>query len=183
MKGEKILNVANEANHIKWLLNELFVDLPSAISMGREAFQIPDGSNESMIKAAGRLRVCNHSIVLSLFKLHEIRHVYGKFLSGLPAAVTEDFFRDVIEIERRNICHFRNKHVAHVIDKDTKQPVSIEKALLMLASITGRDNNETLAFYDWICPVGWITKPCILTTVNNLRDYCKSMPGGDLERP
>lgn len=177
------MDINNEANHIKWLLNELLVDLPSAISMGREAFQIPDGSPDSMIKAAGRLRVCNHSIVLSLFKLHEIRREYGRFLSGLPKDVTEELFRDAKEIERRNICKFRNKYVAHILDSVTKQPASLEKVLSLLVSITGRDNSETLAFYNWICPDGWMTKSCVMATIQNLRSYCRSLPGGDLERP
>lgn len=177
------MNIDNEANHIKWLLNELFVDLPSAISMGREAIQIPDESIHSIIKAAGRLRVCNHSIIISLFKLHEIKQVYGRFLGTLPREVTECFFCDVKEIERRNICKFRSKHVAHIIDNDTRKPISLEKAESLLSSITGHDNSQTLAFYDWICPEDWIEKPCVVTSIQNLRDYCWKMPGGDLKRP
>ncbi|PPS38753.1 hypothetical protein B0F86_20805 [Pseudomonas syringae] len=174
----------NEANHIKWLLNELIVDLAAAVTMGREVLELHDGSPESTLKAMGRLRVCNHSIMLSLFKLHEIRVKYSKFLSTLPKDQTKSFIKITAEIQQKGICNFRNKYAAHIIDKDTQRPISMAKGLELLKCITGNNNSQAHEFYDWVCPEEWsVDKPCIVTTVHNLRAYCKEMPGGDLERP
>jgi|SRR5450830_374462 len=178
------MTLDNEANHIKWLLNDLVVDLAAAVGMGREVFRLHDGSPESTTKAMGRLRVCNHSIMLSLFKLHEIRTKYTRFLSRLPKEETEGIYRDAAQIEQRSICKFRNKYAAHIIDKETLKPISLAKGMELLGSITGHDNSQTLEFYDWVCPEEWtIDKPCVMTTVHNLRVYCKGLPGGNLERP
>jgi len=178
------MDLDNEANHIKWLLNDLIVDLASAVGMGREVLKLHDGSPESMVKAMGRLRVCNHSIILSLFKLHEIRTKYGKFLNSLPKDVTANLYEDAARIEQRNICRFRNKYAAHIIDKDTNKPISLATGEKLLESITGHGNDRTREFYDWVCPEGWSAeKPSVTTTVHHLREYCRGLPGGGLQRP
>lgn len=177
-------DVDNEANHIKWLLNDLVVDLAAAVGMGREIFKCHDGSPESTLKAMGRLRVCNHSIILSLFKLHEIRVKYSKFLSTLPREQTEDVIHVAAQIQQKGICNFRNKYAAHIIDKDTHKPISLAKGMELLESIIGHDNSQTIGFYNWICPEKWSEdKPCVVTTIHNLRAYCRELPGGNLERP
>lgn len=176
--------IDNEANHIKWLLNELILDLASAVKMGREAIQTHNKAQLNIYDIMGRLRVCNHSIILSLFKAHEIRIKYSRFLSTLPPSKTEDFIKTAAQIDNNGICKFRNKHAAHIIDKETKKPVSLAKGTELLEKITGHENSKLIEFYDWISPVDWSEeKPCIITTLHRLREYCKSLPGGDLERP
>ncbi|WP_133295877.1 hypothetical protein [Pseudomonas sp. AFG_SD02_1510_Pfu_092] len=178
------MKATNDANYIKWLLNDLILDLSSAVSMGREIIKSYSVDPQNLIKTAGRLRVCNHSTVLSLFKLHEIRIKYGSFLNKLSSEQTKGFFKIAAEIEHRNICKFRNKYAAHIFDKDTHQPISLEKGEELLKTITGPDNSLALAFYDWICPEAWsIETPCVITEIDKLRSHCRGLPGGDLGRP
>ena len=177
------MSAINEANHISWLLNDLFHDLTAAVSMGRETIQVHCVSDVDVIKLSGRLRVCNHSIVLSLFKLNEINEVYGSFLKGMPHEVSEGFYRDVKLIKSRNVCQFRNKHVAHIIDLKTKSPISLAKAKELLETITGHDNSQTLEFYDWICPSSHEGKFSVIASIISVRDYCREFIGRDLERP
>jgi len=172
----------NDANYIKWLMTDLMVDLAAAAGMGREVIKAHDP--HVLIKSIGRLRVCNHSIILSLFKLHEVRKGYGQFFNSLPKEATADLYQDAKDIEAKKICQFRNKYAAHVFDRDTKKPISLAKGEELLLSITGRDNSDCLSFYDWICPEGWKNdQNCIVSTVVALRDYCRDLPGGELERP
>ncbi|MHA6233619.1 hypothetical protein [Pseudomonas fluorescens group sp. PF-69] len=172
----------NDANYIKWLMTDLMVDLASAVGMGREIIFAHDPLVP--IKSIGRLRVCNHSIVLSLFKLHEVRKGYGQFFNGLPGEVTVSLYQDAKDIEAKKICQFRNKYAAHIFDKETKKPISLEKGEELLLSITGKDNSDCLDFYNWICPEGWkADQKCVVSTVVALRDYCRGLPGGELERP
>lgn len=172
----------NDANYIKWLMMDLMVDLVAAVGMGREIISAHDPLTP--IKSMGRLRVCNHSLVLSLFKLHEVRKGYGQFLKGLPDEITDSLYQDAKDIEAKKICQFRNKYAAHIFDKDTKKPISTVKGQELLLAITGENNSDCLSFYDWICPEGWtVNQKCIISTVISLRDYCKQLPGGDLARP
>lgn len=173
-----------EANYIKWLLNDLILDLSSAVAMAREIIKSYRGDPEELRDTIGRLRVCNHSIILSLFKLHEIRKKYGRFLNTLPKEQTRELYKVASEIEDRNICIFRNKYAAHIFDKDTKKPISLERGEELLRSITGKDNSLALAFYDWIYPETLnLDTPSVITVMEKLRIYCKDLPGGDLKRP
>lgn len=172
----------NDANYVKWLMTDLMVDLASAVGMGREVISAHDPFVP--IKSIGRLRVCNHAIVLSLFKLHEVRSKYARFFKGFPDAATKDLYQDARDIEAKKICQFRNKYAAHIFDWDTKKPISLTKGEELLLSITGKDNADCLSFYNWICPEGWKEdQKCVVSTVVALRDYCMGLPGGELERP
>ncbi len=172
----------NDANYVKWLLVDAMVDLVAAVSMARETIVNSDHDNKS--KTIGRLRVCNHSIIITLSKLTEIKKGYDKFLKSLPPEVTAGFYRDVAVIDSKNIYLFRNKHAAHILDRDTNSPISLVRGDELLASITGKDNSECLSFYDWVYPENCtIENECVVNTVVALRDYCKGLPGGELERP
>ncbi len=172
----------NDANYVKWLMTDLMVDLAAAVGMGREILSAHDPLVP--IKSIGRLRVCNHSIVLSLFKLHEVRNKYAQFFKGFPDEATADLYQDAKDIEVKKICQFRNKYAAHIFDWDTKRPISLAKGEELLLSITGKDNSDCLNFYSWICPEGWkVDQKCVVSTVVVLRDYCRGLPGGELERP
>lgn len=172
----------NDANYVKWLLVDAMVDLVAAVSMARETIDKFDPDAKS--NAIGRLRVCNHSIIITLSKLTEIKKGYDRFLKSLPSEVTESFYRDVAIIDSKNIYLFRNKHAAHILDRDTNAPISLVRGDELLASITGKDNSECLGFYDWIYPESWtIESECVVSTVVALRDCCKGLPGGELERP
>ncbi|VEF08169.1 Uncharacterised protein [Pseudomonas fluorescens] len=172
----------NDANNIKWLMTDLMVDLASAVGMARDVIISHDPLVP--IKSMGRLRVCNHFIVLTLFKLHEVRKGYGQFFHRLPSEATVSLYQAAKDIEAKQICQFRNKYAAHIFDKDSKNPISLKKAEELLLSITGKDNSDCLSFYDWICPVGWkADQKCVVSTVVAMRDYCMGLPGGELERP
>lgn len=172
----------NDANNVKWLMVDAMQDLVAAVSMARETITNFDPNVPS--KTVGRLRVCNHSIIISLSKLTEIKKGYGKFFETLPSDVTAGFYRDVGVIDSKNIYLFRNKHAAHIFDRDTNAPISLVRGDELLASITGKDNSDCLSFYDWVYPESWsIEKECVVSTVVALRDYCKGLPGGELERP
>lgn len=172
----------NDANYIKWLLTDLMMDLVAAVGMGREV--IAAHETQAMDKSIGRFRVCNNSIMLSLFKLHELRIKYALFLKGLPGGVSANLYQDAKDIEAKKICQFRNKYAAHIFDKDTKKPISLAKGEELLIGITGKENSDCQSFYDWIYPENWsVDKKCVVSTVVALRDYCKGLPGGDRERP
>jgi hypothetical protein len=176
------LNVDNEANHIKWLLTDLILDLTTAVELARELVNITQGAITN--RTVGAFRIYNHSIVLSLFKLVEIRKEYNQFLRHFPSEITKALFEDSKAIEQKNICKFRSKYAAHIFDNVTNKPVSIQRGMELLQSITGRDNVDCLRFYEWVCPEEWsVEKKCIITTIVALRDYCRGMPGGELERP
>ena len=144
----------NEANYIKWLLTDQMVDVVAAVGMGRETVGRYKDGDLTVNQAMGRMRVCNHSIIVSLFKVHEVRTKYGDFLRGLPKEKTADLFRDSADIFKRKICDFRNKYAAHIFDWNTKEPISITKGLELLNSITGQDNDQCEAFYNWLYPEG-----------------------------
>ncbi|MFL1516851.1 hypothetical protein [Pseudomonas prosekii] len=172
----------NDANYVKWLLVDAMMDLVAAVDMARETIAKFDPGAPS--KAIGRLRVCNHSIIISLSKLTEIKEGYSRFFKALPPDVTANFYRDVAVIESKNIYLFRNKHAAHILDRDTKAPISLVRGDELLSTITGKDNSECLSFYDWVYPESWaIENECVVSTVVAMRDYCKGLPGGELERP
>lgn len=178
------MDTTNEANYIKWLLTDQMIDIVAAVSMGREIINQFKESRLTTQQAMGRLRVCNHSITLTLFKLHELRKKYGKFLSTLPREETAGLFKDAADIESKKICKFRNSYAAHIFDKDTLKPISMQKGEELLNSITGKDNDQCEAFYDWLYPLGWsIEKPCVVSSIERLRAYCRQLPGGELERP
>lgn len=61
----------NNANYVKWLLIDAMMDLVAAVGMARETI---DGLDPEMLsRTTARLRVCNHSIIISLTKLTEIK--------------------------------------------------------------------------------------------------------------
>jgi hypothetical protein len=172
----------NNANYVKWLLIDAMMDLVAAVGMARET--IADIDPQMLSKATARLRVCNHSIIISLTKLTEIKKAYSGFLNALPSGVTADFYRVVQEVGRKKIHLFRNKHAAHIIDNDTGAPISLAKGEKLLESITGKDNSECLKFYDWVYPeAGAADEGCVVSAVAALSDFCKGLPGGALKRP
>lgn len=61
----------NNANYVKWLLTDAMMDLVAAVGMARET--IDDLDPDKLSRAIARLRVCNHSIIISLTKLTEIK--------------------------------------------------------------------------------------------------------------
>lgn len=165
----------NNANYVKWLLTDAMMDLVAAVGMARET--IDDLDPDKLSRAIARLRVCNHSIIISLTKLTEIKKAYSKFLNGLPSEVTADFYQVVNDVRRKKIHLFRNKHAAHIIDNDTNAPISLAKGEKLLASITGKDNSECLRFYDWVYPEGSAAdEECVVNTVVALSDFCKGLP-------
>jgi hypothetical protein len=170
-------------NHIKWLLVDQIYDLTTPIVLMRRNLDDPEFDIESK-EALGYFRLCNHAIIISLFKLHEILKVYGKEINSFPAEVKVPFQKLRAEIEKREICIFRNKYAAHIIDENTGQPVSLKKGNELLEKIAGENIAAMLRFYEWVYPKNdCMTENCVIPAVQSTLEHCKSILGPGWERP
>lgn len=175
-------DIQNDANCIKWLMLDLMVDLVSAVSMARETYEKFQSGQITPEKAMGRLRVCNHSIVISLSKLCEIRKGYAKFFLTFPGEIKAPFFEYAKQIEGKGITKFRNKYAAHIFDDTTGKPISLADGERLLSQVFGMNNEDCLNFYDWIYDRNQ-QGGCIVHLTVQIKSHCLTLPGGDLERP
>ncbi|TCD22953.1 hypothetical protein E0D86_10005 [Pseudomonas sp. IC_126] len=175
--------MSEKINHIKWLLVDQIYDLTTPIVQMRKNLADPDFDIESK-EALGQFRLCNHAIIISLFKLHEILKVYGKEINEFPTHVKVPLQKLRAEIEKREICIFRNKYAAHIIDDNTGKPVSLKKGGELLEKIAGKNIAEMLNFYEWVYPKnGCTTNNCIIPAVQSTLEHCKNILGSGWERP
>ena len=172
------MEIANTNNEIKWLLIDQMIDLTAAVSMGREVIAAFSDGRLTERQAMGRLRVCNHSLILSLYKVWEVRDKYNQHLYTLDKTHIEPLFKYAKEIDKRNINKFRGRYAAHIWDLKDK-PISLIEGQALLDTITGEQNSKVQELYDWI----WLDgAPCIVATIEQLIGYVKTLPGGDLPR-
>ena len=172
----------SELNHIKWLLVDQIVDLSAPIYL-MKGYINSSTFDEKSGQSLGMFRLCNHGLIISLSKLREIVMEYGKTINTFPDHIKAPFQNLRKEIELREIHLFRNKYAAHIMDKDGK-PLSLAKGEQMLNKIVGKDIVEMLKFYDWIYPEGnYKNSACVMSCVENVRDYCISQLPSDLHRP
>ncbi|PPA06063.1 hypothetical protein C4E44_00575 [Pseudomonas sp. MWU12-2312b] len=163
------------ANDLSWALNDLIVDLASAVSMGREVLAEDRSHPDMAAKLCGRLRVCNHSIVISLFKLDELSSHYFDFIKKLPAPLLEDFYNCLKMLRVLKVGDLRNAHVAHPIDKKTKAPITVEKLEHLMALMTGKDNLDAERLYSLICPEKPRGKKCLVNTLHDVIEFCRDI--------
>lgn len=169
---------AKTNNEIKWLLLDQMADLTAAVCMGRDFLTGYSEGKLTLIQIMTRLRICNHSLILSLYKVWEIRDKYNQHLYSLNKAHVDPLFKYAKEIEKRNINKFRGRYAAHIWDLKDK-PISLVEAQILLDTITGENNSKVQEFYDWI----WLDgEPCVVNALHQLIDYLKTIPGGDLAR-
>ncbi|QNH01469.1 hypothetical protein [Pseudomonas sediminis] len=165
-------------NQIKWLLIDQMTDLTAAVCMGRELIAAYNEKKLTQPQITARLRVCNHSLILSLYKVWEIKDKYNRHLYGLDETYVGPLFKYAKEIDKKNINKFRGRYAAHIWDLKDK-PISLNEAKELLETITGVDNSKVQEFYDWIWNDG---EPCVVSALFDLIEHLKTMPGGDLAR-
>jgi hypothetical protein len=165
-------------NEIKWLLVDQMTDLTAAVCMGREFLAAYKEDKLTLLQITARLRICNHSLILSLYKVWEIKDKYNQHLYSLDKTYVNPLFQYAKEIEKRNINKFRGRYAAHIWDLKDK-PISLNEAKELLDKITGDDNSKLQEFYDWI----WLDgEHCVVNALHDLIGYLRTMPGGDFER-
>lgn len=169
---------ADTNNQVKWLLIDQMVDLTAAVCMGREVLNAFRDERFTLKQAMCRLRVCNHSLILSLYKVWEVRKHYNQYLRTLDREYIDPIFEYAKEIDRRNINKFRGRYAAHIWDLN-KKPISLVEAQVLLDTITGDQNEKVEEFYNWI----WLDEsPCIVTAIDRAVGYLRTLPGGDFPR-
>jgi len=172
------LSSRNQTNEIKWLLIDQMVDLTSAVALGREVLGKYRAGTYTFEQVVGRLRVCSHGVILSLFKLNEVRVKYTRHLNSLDREMVQPLYDCAKEIKRRKIDVFRSRHAAHIWDQDDK-PISLVEGAALLQEITGADNSQIDSFYNWVWKDG---EPCVVQMIDTLIKYLKTIPGGDEPR-
>ncbi|MFT0180550.1 hypothetical protein ACMSIO_08850 [Pseudomonas benzopyrenica] len=169
---------AKANNEIKWLLLDQMIDLTAAVCMGRDLLTAYSEGNLTPNQIMARLRVCNHSLILSLYKVWEIKDLYNQHLITLNKDQVDSLFKYAKEIDKRNINKFRGRYAAHIWDLK-KKPISLIEGQALLDTITGNNNSKVQEFYDWIWLEG---EPCVVNALRDLIDYMKTLPGGDFAR-
>ena len=170
-------------NHLKWVLVDQIVDLTIATTAIREHFAGQDFDPSSQ-KTISYFRMCTTSLIVSLSKLWEALNHYGKEVNSFPDEVKLSCRRLKAEIESRKIYQFRSKYAAHIIDDETKQPLSLIEGEKRYSAIIGSTIGELIAFCDWIVPKNFNGETgSVMHTVVTTRDYCLSVVGSSAERP
>jgi len=174
--------MGKDLNGMKWLLVDQIQDLTIGVVSVRRKLEELDPS-----RMANELvwfkRMCDIYLIISLAKLFEICDKYGKEINGFPDPIRSDLRDLKAEIERKKIYQYRSKYGAHIFDKDTGKPISLQKGEELFGKIVGLDLLEYLNFYEWIFPnEGYETKKSVLKTIESARDYLISI-GVSGERP
>lgn len=170
------------ANDLSWALNDLIIDLASAVGMGREVLAEDRSHPDMVAKLCGRLRVCNHSIVISLFKLRELNDHYSAFLRRLPSPALEGFFNCMREMRQFEVVDLRNAHLAHPIDRKTMAPITIEKFERLMSSMTGKDNLDAERLYSFIVPVQPTGTKCLVNALLDVMGACREISNDKIDR-
>ncbi|MFT7404292.1 hypothetical protein [Zhongshania sp.] len=170
-------------NHLKWVLVDQIVDLTIATTAIRDHIDAPNFQPESQ-KSIAYFRMCSNSLIVSLSKLWEALDHYGKEINEFPEELKINCRALKSEIERKKIYQFRSKYAAHIIDKDTKKPISLVEGEKRYSSIVGENIGDLINFCDWIIPENYNKNPkSVMNTVERTRDYCLSIVGSSAERP
>lgn len=109
------------------LLNELQLDF----MIGGRSFDIYEAAEKARESgefqhavSLGLTRMSLNHIFISLTKWYEI---YERYLYLFPKEIKHTAKALVKDIDARNVRDFRNKYIGHVLDNDTKKPLSIEE--------------------------------------------------------
>ena len=107
------------------------------------------------------------SLAVNLFKLHEALDLNNEeVINKLHEPLRKPCIELRKKIKAREICALRNKHVAHVKDNKTKQPISSSDRERLVSKIFGGTIGELNIFCDWV-------GQDVLSVVVSLRGYCR----------
>ena len=169
-------------NHLKWILVDQIVDLTTATTAIKEHIA-EQGFNPANEKSIYYFRMCMTSLIVSLSKLWEALDHYNQEINTFPEEVKLNCRALKVEIERRKIYKFRSKYAVHIIDKETKKPLSLKEGEQRYFAIAGRSLGELIDFCEWIAPKDLCgAKSSVMHAVVTTRDYCMSVVGS-AERP
>ena len=170
-------------NHLKWILVDQIIDLTIATTAIREHLA-SNSFDPTSHKTAAYFRMCTTSLIVSLSKLWEALNHYGKETNSFPEDVKLSCRTLKAEIERRKIYQFRSKYAAHIIDDETKKPLSLIEGEKRYSAIVGTSIGELVAFCEWVVPEQHgDTTDSVMHTVPKTRDHCLSIVGSSAERP
>lgn len=171
--------------HLKWLLVDQIVDLTTATTAIRDHISMMQKDDAPSVKwSVAYFRMCSTSLIISLSKLWETLDHYHADIRKFPADITEACASVRREIERRKIYQFRSKYAAHIIDRDTKKPLSLTEGEKRYREIVGDDVRDLIALCDWINPeVSPLPKTSVMYAVVRTRDHCLEIVGSDVDRP
>lgn len=168
----------DEVDEIKWLLVDQIYDLCAPINLMR-GFITSKNFDPSTHQSLSIFRLCNHGLIISLFKLHEIIKNYGKAIESMPSEVKTPFREINKIILAKEIPQFRSKYVAHIFEKskdEVSKPLSIERGRELLSKIVGGSIGEMLMFYEWVYPESYDENgDSVVAIVQRVRNYCLFM--------
>lgn len=170
--------------HLKWILVDQIVDLTTATCAIRDHIAIMNSeSAPSPQWSICYFRMCSTSLIISLSKLWEALNHYGKEINNFPTELRASCISLKQEIEKRKIYQFRSKYAAHIIDDETKEPLSLTEGDKRYKEIVGEEVSDLLKFCEWICPQSEPTNSSVVAVVTQARDHCLSIVGHCSERP
>ncbi len=105
-----------------WVLNDLVVDLATSTTIWLER---STSAFEDQVQAMSLNRHCLQAAVVSLCKVNDLLVHYRPELASLPADAAGKLSALRKEIHRRGLPQFRNKYVAHTVDKKRGRPLTL----------------------------------------------------------
>ena len=171
--------------YLKWLLVDQIVDLTTATTAIRDHVSLMQEDGAPTAKwSVCYFRMCTTSLIVTLSKLWETLDHFGADIRQFPEDVKDACASVRAEIERRKIYQFRSKYAAHIIDKDTKKPLSLAEGDRRYREIVGEDVSDLIALCDWINPQGSpMPRTSVMYAVVRTRDHCLDVVGTDTDRP
>lgn len=126
------------------MLTELTGNLEAGILVLDEAIVGAQGDALSAMMFVNIMRMTLSWLILSLAKVEELWRKYGRFATGETKVKMRSIVR---EIASKGILPLRNKAIAHLLDKDTGNPMPPEQ---LQADILGMMNGDMLGFFHWL---------------------------------
>lgn len=168
----------NEIEEMKWLLVDQIYDLCAPINIMR-GYINSKGFDPTTHQSLSVFRLCNHGLIISLYKLHEIYKNYGNTIKTMPTEIKVSFKAINKLITDKKIPQFRSKYVAHIFEEtkgEVSKPLSVEKGKELLSKIMGKNIEEMLLFYELVYPENYCeTGSSVVAVVQQVRDYCLSV--------
>jgi hypothetical protein len=127
------------------LANDLHLDLITGTQAYNIFQRLVSANPPRETVQIGIRRLCLSSVILSLCKWVEY---YDLYKSIIPSDIQQHAKQLRNEIDRKGIPDFRNKIVGHILDDDTKRPITMEDVEKKLLSILGP--NDINGFMRWV---------------------------------
>lgn len=160
---------------MRWLLEDQIQDLTIGVVSIRKRLESFDPNNATN-EFVWFKRMCDVFLLISLAKVFEICKEYGEDIKQFELDVYTGLKELRAEIEARKIYQYRSKYGAHIIDSETKNPLSLKEGQKLFEGIVGRNIGEYLEFYEWVYPENdFENKKCVMNTIVKTRDYLISL--------